>query len=125
MTYKCVTHFSARLILLSVTAAFLFLSGSHLRAQGNPDLQARVAELKESMAKNKQALAQYTWQETVQIYLKGDLKKTENFQVKQGPDGKPVKTPIDAPAAAPQQSSGRGGRLKEHVVEKTKTTRIR
>lgn len=118
MRYHSIAHFSGKFVLLA--ASTFLLSSYPLRAQGNPDLQARVAELKESAAKNKQALAQYTWKETVQIYLKGDLKKTENFQVKQGPDGKPVKTSLDAPAAPPQQPSGRGGRLKEHVVEKKK-----
>ena len=56
------------------------------------EMQARVAELKESMAKNKQALAQYTWHETDTIKLKGEVKKTSNFQVRMGPDGKPQKT---------------------------------
>jgi hypothetical protein len=117
MRVKSISVFSSKFSFLA--AAALLLSCHQLRAQSNPDLQARVAELKESSAKNKQALAQYTWKETVEIYLKGDLKKTEHFQVKQGPDGKPLKTSLDAPAA-PQQPSGRGGRLKEHVVEKKK-----
>ena len=117
MLVKSISGCSGKFTFLA--AAALLLSCHQLRAQSNPDLQARVAELKESSAKNKQALAQYTWQETVQIYLKGDLKKTEHFQVKQGSDGKPVKTSLDTPTAA-QQPSGRGGRLKEHVVEKKK-----
>lgn len=92
-----------------------------LHAQGSSDLQARVAELKESSAKNKEALAQYTWQETVKIILKGEEKKTEHFQVRQGPDGKPVKTSLDPATPPPEQAAGgRGGRLKEHVVEKKK-----
>jgi hypothetical protein len=89
----------------------------------NPELQERVAQLRESTAQNKQQLAQYTWVEQVTISLKGEEKKQEKFQVKTGPDGKPVKTPIGsspAPAAASQSSGGRGGRLKEHVVEKKK-----
>ena len=84
------------------------------------EMQARVAELKESMAKNKQALAQYTWHETDTIKLKGEVKKTSNFQVRMGPDGKPQKTSLDAPPQAQQQSGGRGGRLKEKVVENKK-----
>ncbi|MFZ1973353.1 MAG: hypothetical protein WAU89_10940 [Candidatus Acidiferrales bacterium] len=80
-------------------------------------LQQRVAELKEATAKNKLALAQYTWVEKVTVYLKGQQKKTERFQVRNGADGKPLKTPLDAPqpAAAP-----RGGRLRQRVVEKKK-----
>jgi hypothetical protein len=55
----------------------------------------------------------------VTISLKGQEKKQERFQVRLGADGKPVKTPLDAPAAA-QDSGGRGGRLRERVVEKKK-----
>jgi hypothetical protein len=87
-----------------------------LRAQLG-DMQARVAELKESTAKNKQALAQYTWTERVTISLNGQEKKQERFQVRMGADGKPVKTPIDAPA---QDQSARGGRLRQRIVEKKK-----
>jgi alkylated DNA repair dioxygenase AlkB len=107
------------MILMAGSAALV--TGRPARGQGaGGDLQARVGELKESMAKNKAALAQYTWKETVKIILKGEEKKTENFQVHQGPDGKPVKTPLDPAPAAQQASGGRGGRLKEHVVEKKK-----
>lgn len=82
------------------------------------DLQQRVSELKESAAKNKQAIAQYTWTEIVTIRLNGQERKQERFQVRMGPDGKPQKTPLDSPA---EQSEGaRGGRLRERVIEKKK-----
>ncbi|HVN80471.1 MAG TPA: hypothetical protein VMW38_15860 [Terriglobia bacterium] len=89
----------------------------HLPAQAQgPELQQRVAELKESMAKNKQSIAQYTWVEQVNISLKGELKKQQHFQVRLGPDGKPQKTSLDPP----EDTSESGGRLKRHVVEKKK-----
>jgi hypothetical protein len=81
----------------------------------NPEMQQRVAEVKESIAKNKQSLAQYTWVEQVNISLKGELKKQEHFQVRLGPDGKSQKTSLDPPPEPPS-----GGRLKKHVVEKKK-----
>lgn len=84
-------------------------------------LQQRVAELKEGTAKNKLALAQYTWVEKVTVFLKGQEKKTERFQVRNGADGKPIKTPLESPqaAAAPQ-----GGRLRQRIVAKRrKSTR--
>lgn len=88
----------------------------------NPEMQQKVADLKEAMAKNKQALAQYTWVEQDTISLKGEVKKQEQFQVTLGPDGKPQKTPLNPSAPPPQQADTgrRGGRLKEHVVEKKK-----
>src|SRR5215467_13746758 len=104
------------LMLLAVAAFNPFTSAQ------NQELQERVAEMKQSAAKNKQALAQYSWQETVTISLKGEQKKQEHFQVRLGPDGKPQKTSLDQPEAAAQDQGGgrRSGRLKEHVVEKKK-----
>jgi hypothetical protein len=83
----------------------------------SPELRQRVADLKEAMAKNKQAMMSYTWVEVVTISLKGEQKKQEHFQVRLGPDGKPQKTSLDPPAEAAAPS---GGRLKQHVVAKKK-----
>jgi hypothetical protein len=119
--YRLPSHAWATFAMILAAGSAAVVTGGPVRAQGaGGDLQARVGELKESMAKNKAALAQYTWKETVKIILKGEEKKTENFQVHQGPDGKAVKTSLDAAPAAQQASGGRGGRLKEHVVEKKK-----
>jgi hypothetical protein len=96
-----------------------FASACVLYAQEG-GLQEQVGQLKESMAKNKQALAQYTWVETVTISLKGEEKKQQHYQVQMGPDGKPQKTSLDSAPAAQPESSGRGGRLKQRVVEKKK-----
>jgi len=87
--------------------------GRPLLAQ-NQEMRERVAEVKEAAARNKQALAQYTWVEQVTIILKGEQKKQEHFQVRLGPDGKPQKQSLDPPAAPP----GHEGRLKKHIVEK-------
>ena len=86
----------------------------------NPQLQQKVAEVKQAAAQNKQMLAQFTWVEQITISLKGEQKKQEHFQVRLGPDGKPQKTSLDAPAQPSSSAEGgrRGGRLKEHVVEK-------
>ncbi|HXZ81247.1 MAG TPA: hypothetical protein VEG30_15065 [Terriglobales bacterium] len=109
---------------ISFVSFVLFLIGcfTALAAGQNPELQQKVAQIKEASARNKQALAQYTWVETVTISLKGEQKKQEHFQVRLGPDGKPQKTSLDPPAQASSESGGgrRQGRLKEHVVEKKK-----
>jgi hypothetical protein len=102
------------LMLLGVLAGGGFIH--HANAQ-SPELQQRVADLKEAMAKNKQAMMSYTWVEVITISLKGEQKKQEHFQVRLGPDGKPQKTSLDPPAEAAAPS---GGRLKKHVVEKKK-----
>ena len=90
-----------------------------------PAAQDRAAALKQSLAENQKALRQYTWVETTQISLKGEVKKQEQKQVVYGADGKPKKTPLPAAAekAAPASDKGGGGgrrgggRLKEAIVE--------
>ncbi len=108
--------------LIRISLAFFRFSASAafamLVAAQNPEMQQKIAEVKEAAAMNKQALAQYTWVEQDTIILKGEQKKQEQFQVRLGPDGKPQKTPLDA--QAPEASSGHQGRLKEHIVEKKK-----
>jgi hypothetical protein len=104
--------------ILSITllAPLVLVAGSvFIRSANaqNPELQQHVADVEETMAKNKQALASYTWNEQVTISLKGEEKKQEHFQVRLGPDLKPEKTSLDAPPEPPS-----GGRLKRHVVAK-------
>jgi hypothetical protein len=108
----------SRKSLLPLLFVASFVSVCALYAQEG--LQQQVGQLKESMAKNKQALAQYTWVETVTISLKGEEKKQQHYQVQMGPDGKPQKTSLDSAPAAQPQSSGRGGRVKQRVIEKKK-----
>jgi hypothetical protein len=67
----------------------------------NPELQQRVAELKEYMQLNKLALSLYTWQQQETISVKGDVKKTDLSQVRIGPDGQQQKTDLE-----PDQSTG-------------------
>jgi hypothetical protein len=80
------------------------------------ELQQRVVEMKQAAAMNKQELMQYTWQEQVNIILKGEQKKQEHFQVQLGPDGKPQKISLDPPAG----TEPKGGPLVRHIVEKKK-----
>jgi hypothetical protein len=104
--------------ILSTTLLTLLglLAGAGFTRPANaqsPELQQRVAEIKEEMARNKQAIATCSWNEQITISLKGEQKKQEHFQVRLGPDGKPQKVSLDAPPDAPS-----GGRLKKHIVEK-------
>ena len=95
-------------------------------AQPAADAKAeKVAALKEALAANQAALKSYTWTETTEISLKGEVKKKEQKLCRYGADGKVQKTPVGdppSPKAEPEDGGGRGGRrggrLKEHVVEK-------
>jgi hypothetical protein len=103
-------------VTISLLAASLFFHPL-LRAQ-NAELQQRVADLKDSTARNKQALAQYTWIENVTVSVKGQERKQERFQVRMGPDGKPQKTPLDPVGVA--NDAQKGGRLKQRIIERKK-----
>ncbi|MFZ0294025.1 MAG: hypothetical protein WAL52_10510 [Candidatus Sulfotelmatobacter sp.] len=113
---KTVVQHILRVELLVLFATLTLLFQSAAGAQ-NGELRERVTEMKEAAAKNKQALTQYTYAEQVTISVKGEQKKVEHFQVRTGADGKPQKTSLDPPADA---SAPKGGRLKQHVVEKKK-----
>jgi hypothetical protein len=116
-----------RMSMLLPVVAITVLSGVSLiqmpAAAQSPEVQQRLAEVKESSARNKQALATYTWQEQDTISLKGEVKKQESYQVRTGPDGKPQKTPLNPTQEtqpAQEQGGGRGGRLKHKIVENKK-----
>ena len=92
-------------------------------------MQAKVAELKQSLAANQKALQQYTWIETTEFSMKGEVKKTERKECRYGTDGKVIKTDR-APARpqAPQSSQGggrRGGRSGGAVKRRWSQTRSR
>ena len=115
----------------AVFVAALLLVNLPLPAQ-QPDatakqqvVQEKVAAVKESLAQNQAALKQYSWTETTEISMKGEVKKREQKECHYGPDGKVQKTPIpgsEQPQQQKEPAGGRGGRrggaLKEKVVEK-------
>jgi hypothetical protein len=82
----------------------------------------RVAEVKESIAVNKQLLAQYTWMEQDIISIKGEQKKEELYNVQLGPEGQPQKTPVDPSSMSDDERKRRGlrGRIIEKKIEEYK-----
>jgi len=101
----------ALFITLSLTAIASAQGGG-----GNPELQERVAELKQSVAANQQKLHQYQWTEIQSITYKGEAKPPKQFMCQYGPDGKVQKTPM----AQGQQEQPSGGRLKQKMIAKKK-----
>ena len=79
-------------------------------------MQQRLAALKQSIAFNKQVLAQYTWMEQQIISIKGDQKKEELYNVQMGPDGKPQKTPVDPSSLSDDERKRRG--LRGRIIAK-------
>jgi hypothetical protein len=81
----------------------------------NPELQQKLAAVKQAAAENKQKLLQFQWIETTQLTLKGDAKPPTQNSCRYGPDGKVQKTAIGPP---PEQPSG--GRMKQKIIAKKK-----
>jgi hypothetical protein len=59
----------------------------------NQQMEEKLMALKQNQATNKQTLAQYTWQETETISIKGDVKDTNVYQV-QMVNGQQQKTEV-------------------------------
>jgi hypothetical protein len=99
--------------------ATVFLAAAALAAGAgaqDPQVQERVAEIQQAAAANKQALAQYTWQEQQTVSVKGEVKKQSLYQVRLGSDGKPQKTLI---GSTPEAANGaRRGPVRRRAVEK-------
>jgi hypothetical protein len=81
----------------------------------NPELQQKLAAVKQAAAENKQRLMQYQWTETTQVTLNGEPKPPTQKLCQYGPDGQVQKTPIGPPPAQPS-----GGRVKQRIIEKKK-----
>jgi hypothetical protein len=103
------SKWAVRLICTVGFAALISLAFSQ-----SPELQQKVAALKQSMAANQMALHQYTWTETMQMIFKGETKSTKQSQCRYGPDGTVQKTAIGPPQPPPSNPRG----LKGKIVEK-------
>jgi predicted regulator of Ras-like GTPase activity (Roadblock/LC7/MglB family) len=107
----------ARLAAIAAVGIAAIVTALSPAAAQNPKVEEKLAALKQSIAANKQAMAQYSWQELETISVKGDVKDTKTYQVQMGPDGQPQKTEV---SNDPAQQGGREGRLKKRVVTHVK-----
>lgn len=97
-----------------VIAVVVLAATLPLTAQ-SPELQEKLAAVKQTAGQNKQRLQQYQWTETIQLTLKGDEKPATRNLCQYGADGQIIKTPIGAPPPPPS-----GGRLKKKVIANKK-----
>lgn len=81
------------------------------------ELQQKLAAIKQSIGQSQLLLRQYTWTETTEVSLKGEVKKREQNECRFGADGKVVKTPLGA-GGEQAQAGGKKRGLKGKIVEK-------
>ena len=115
MTRLCVPTGKVMTVAFAAATAVAVLAGTVPFPQ-NPAMAEKVMAIKEAQAANKQKLAQYNWQETETISIKGDVKDTKVYQV-QIVNGSQQKTEVSNQEA---QQGGREGRLKKRIIEKKK-----
>jgi hypothetical protein len=105
---------SMSLLLFAASVAVCQQGGDQKQA-----LQQRIAEIKQSIAQNGEKLRQYSWVETTEISLKGEVKKRDQKDCSYGPDGKIQKVAVGAPAPAKHQR-GLKGRIVENKIDDMK-----
>src|SRR5664279_660288 len=81
---------------LLIAGALILLATAPTLPQ-NPELQQKLADVKQAAAENKRKLLQYQWIESTQLTLKGDAKPPTTNSCRYGPDGKVQKTAIGPP----------------------------
>ena len=116
MKHTLPRRFSPAFLPMSVLGLMVLTSALAIaQAPGGPtpELQQKLAAVKQSVAENQQKLHHYQWTETTQLTLKGEPKPPSQSLCQYGPDGKVQKTQISAPAPPPS-----GRRMKERIVEK-------
>ena len=109
---------TALLTAAAMLASILSLSATAI-AQPSPELQQKLAAIKQSVAENQQKLRKYQWTETTQLTLNGDAKPPSQSLCQYGPSGTVQKTPMSPPPPPPS-----GGRMKQRIIEK-KTTEMK
>ena len=77
----------------AISIASVILFGCWSAIAQNPQLEEKVMTLKQNQEINKQKLAQYSWQETETISIKGNVKDTKVYQI-QMVNGQQQKTEI-------------------------------
>jgi len=101
-------------LVLSIAAISALLTDCVAAVAQNPQVEEKLMAIHQAQVANKQKLAQYTWQESETISIKGEVKDTKIYQVTVA-NGQQQKNLINNEKA---QSGGREGRLKERIVEK-------
>jgi hypothetical protein len=106
-----------RKLSTTLLASLALLAGAGLICPANaqnPELQQRVAALKQNVARDQQSIRQYEWIETTVISVKGEEKSREQKQCYYGADGSLQKVDL---SESPQDKK----RLRGHIAEKKKT----
>jgi hypothetical protein len=79
-------------------------------------IKQKLEALKAAAAANRAALSQYSWTESIQVSVNGEVKSTKQMNCRRGADGKPQCTPTEA-TSEQQPARGLMGRIKAEKKE--------
>jgi hypothetical protein len=96
-------------LMVAACGITLLLTPAIAKAQ-SPEVQQRVAALKQTVARDQQSIRQYEWIETTVISLKGEDKSRQQKRCYYGADGGLQKVTVDA-SPPPAQKRGVRGRI--------------
>ena len=96
-------------VLRCAAGITLLLTPAIVKSQ-SPEVQQRVAALKQYVARDQQSIRQYEWIETTVISLKGEEKSRQQKQCYYGADGALQKVTVDA-SPPPDKKRGMRGRV--------------
>lgn len=82
-----------------------------------PTQETQAQKVAAALQANTEALRRYTWQEKMQLQLKGEVKKVTVNQVSYDANGNEQKMLLSE-QPSPDSSQPSGGRLKQRIVEK-------
>lgn len=125
MKYRIAAIIPSLVLALFATPA----SWCQAPASGSNPAQQRVAELRQAIAANRDALKHYQWLQTTQVSIKGETKKDDSYTCRYGPDGQVQKTLL-GPGPVQQKpipTSGIKGRIAQKKVAEMQdyTTRLK
>lgn len=106
---------SSRSCFVVAVCSVMFLLTTAIARSQSPEVQQRVAALKESVAHDQQSIRTYEWIETTVISLKGEEKVRQQKQCYYGADGVLQKVTVDA-SPPPDKKRGIRGRV---IAKKT------
>lgn len=105
-------HMSRRMIPLALAGAALLVSALPAHAQGAA--QPQVAALKRTLVENAAAQRGYTWIETTELALNGEVKETNSMSCQYVPG---ARTPQCTQIGAPPQPKKVRGPLRKKIVK--------
>ena len=110
-------HNKARNFWLIAAGLGFAVAGSLALAAQGPSLEQQIAGIRATVTKNKDKLAEYTWQEQETIRVKSKVQSQRLFEAQLGPDGRIRRTAMDLPEGNLSQTEKAGG-MHEWITQK-------